>query len=90
MSGVIKQIISLFFSLPVTTQLFLEVVGGFLALALLVLILRILRAIIAAIFGLNRRRGRLVRRPVPARLYSTDWALERERRRRELSRRIKR
>jgi hypothetical protein len=90
MSGVVKQIMSLFFSLPVTTQLFLKVVGGFLALALLVLIWRILRAIVMSIFGLNRRRGRLIKRPVPARLYSTDWALERERRMRELARRIKR
>ena len=89
MSGVIKQAMSLFFTLPVTTRLFLEVVAGFLALAVIVLVLRILRAIIVALFGLNRGRGRLVR-PVPARLYSTDWEWERERRRRELLRRMRR
>jgi hypothetical protein len=89
MSGFVDQIVHLFHSLPVTTQLFLEVVAGFLALALVVLLLHILRAIIRAIFGLNRRPKRLVR-PVTARLSSTDWAYERERRRREFARRIKR
>lgn len=78
---------------PPSLLLFAGILAGFLALVLVLVVLRLFLGLIAAIFGLKRRqrvrRRRIVNRPVPARLYSTNWHVERERRRREFLRRLK-
>jgi hypothetical protein len=63
----------------------------FLALALVLGILRAFWGFCLLVVGGRHQRGpqRAVR-VIPRRFYSTDWNLERERRRRDLERRLKR
>lgn len=87
-SNLVQQINARFPGLPPSLLLFFAILAGFIALALVLVVLRLFWAALASILGIKRRRGPLAR-PVPARLYSTDWALERERRRRDFMRRTK-
>lgn len=62
MPGILQQINALVqqvgtrFGIPSSMLLFFTIVAAFLAFALALLVLRILWAILAAIFGVNRRR----------------------------------
>ena len=89
-SQLIQQGTARLSGLPLSFLLFFAVLAGFIALILVLVILRFFWRLVLAIFGVRRPRYPRLNRPVPARFYSTDWAKERERRRRELARRLRR
>lgn len=58
LNAFLQQINAWFPGIPSSTLLFLDIVAGFLVFAIVLLILRILWAIILAVFGVKRRRRR--------------------------------
>lgn len=91
-SNLVQQVTAWFPGLPPSLLLFLAILVGFLVLVVVMLLLRGIWSILTLPLRLKRRRRAPQRtRYTPYRMYSTDWVVrERERRRQEFVRRIKR
>lgn len=91
-SGIVQQINILFPDLPPPLFVLLMVFIIFILLVVVLLLLRLVWTIVTFPLRLGRRRRSPQRlRYTPYRMYSSDWiSRERERRRREFTRRIRR
>lgn len=91
-SNLVQQVNAWFPGLPPSLLIFLAILAGFLLLALVLFVLRLIWSILTLPFRWGKRRRTPPRtRYTPYQMYSVEWVQrERERRRREFVRRMKR